>query len=581
MIRIPILFATACLLLFSNLVNAQTIHDLNARLGRGINYGNMFEAPTETEWGNPWQPEYPGIIADLCFDHVRMPIRWEPEERSSAAPPYTITPEFLARVKEVVDATLDEGLHIIINMHHHHDLFDDAAANKDRFLAQWTQISEYFKDYPDSLIFEILNEPNTTVTAEVWNEYLADALDVIRVENPTRAVLIGTANWGGLGGLPDLVLPEDDNIILTIHYYNPFQFTHQGAEWSEGSEAWLGTVWQDTDLERQVVEGEFAPLRALSENEGVAVHIGEFGAYSTADMVSREKWTTYLGRYFEEQGWSWAYWEFSAGFGIYNPSTEQYIDELVNALLHNPMPEPATYERTTIYNSDFSQGVDSWNLNANNGANAQLSSSNNSLNVSISQLGSENWHIQMVRNGFSFEQDKKYSISFTGSAEETRSVGFYAGKASADWNQYGSTNVTLTQSSTEYSAVFDMSTTDSNARLVFDLGSSTHDVAITDIKVEELEYRAPEEPTDPDPPLSLDQSYIETIFPNPSYGRLNIHNIDGYERISIYTATGQKVVTVPIEPGMNTIDTHRWPKGLCFISLTSKTRQASFKVWIK
>jgi endoglucanase len=49
--------------------------EMNARLGRGINMGNAFEAPTETAWSNPWRPEYFGIMSELGFSHVRIPIQ--------------------------------------------------------------------------------------------------------------------------------------------------------------------------------------------------------------------------------------------------------------------------------------------------------------------------------------------------------------------------------------------------------------------------------------------------------------------------------------------------------------------------
>jgi len=101
----------------------------------------------------------------------------------------------------------------------------------------------------------------------------------------------------------------------------------------------LGTTWNDTEEEREAVRKDFAPLIALEKEKNVPIHIGEFGAYEKADMKSRAKWTTFLTRYFGEQGWSWAYWEFSASFGIYNPETKTFNQELVDALLHNEMPE--------------------------------------------------------------------------------------------------------------------------------------------------------------------------------------------------------------------------------------------------
>ena len=125
-------------LLTSLLLTAQTrekAFEINSHLGRGINFGNIFEAPSETAWGNPWKPQYPQIIANLGFNHVRIPIRWEPDERSSANYPYIINTVFLNRIKQVVDSTLNNGLYAIINMHHHEALYEDPDGEKERFLA--------------------------------------------------------------------------------------------------------------------------------------------------------------------------------------------------------------------------------------------------------------------------------------------------------------------------------------------------------------------------------------------------------------------------------------------------------------
>jgi endoglucanase len=133
---------------------------MNERLGRGINMGNCFEAPSETAWGNPWKPEYFRIMSVLGFRHVRIPIRWEPADRSDSIAPYTIRSSFLNRIKQVVDTALKYKLHVIINMHHHDSLFANPEGQKARFLAQWQQIAQFFRSYPDSLLFEVLNEPN-------------------------------------------------------------------------------------------------------------------------------------------------------------------------------------------------------------------------------------------------------------------------------------------------------------------------------------------------------------------------------------------------------------------------------------
>ncbi|MEQ8531452.1 MAG: cellulase family glycosylhydrolase, partial [Imperialibacter sp.] len=133
-----LLLLAAVWLLFTQGAFAQTVSsfDVNDRLGRGINMGNSFEAPTEDAWSNPWQPEYFKIIADLGFQHVRLPVRWETPERSMVDPPYTIHADFLQRIQAVVDTALKYKLHIIVNMHHHDSLFENVTREEPRFLSQ-------------------------------------------------------------------------------------------------------------------------------------------------------------------------------------------------------------------------------------------------------------------------------------------------------------------------------------------------------------------------------------------------------------------------------------------------------------
>jgi len=50
--------------------------------------------------------------------------------------------------------------------------------------------------------------------------------------------------WNGIGHLDELALPEDDrNIIVTVHYYEPFPFTHQSAPWMKETVHLSGVNW--------------------------------------------------------------------------------------------------------------------------------------------------------------------------------------------------------------------------------------------------------------------------------------------------------------------------------------------------
>jgi hypothetical protein len=459
-------------------------------------------------------------------------------------------------------------------MHHHDALFENPEVQKARFLSQWSQIAERFQAYPDSLLFEVLNEPHGNITPAMWNEYFAEALAKIRETNPTRVVLMGIAEYGGLGGISQLELPDDDYIIMSPHYYNPFQFTHQGAEWVAGADAWLGTEWLDIEPERETVESEFNYALHFSETHHIPIHVGEFGAYSKADLQSRIRWTTFLARWFEEHNLSWAYWEFSAGFGIYNPATQQTLTELVDALQHNEMPEATPVFATPIYDSDFSADANGWTLSQQAGAAGTLAAANNKLNVSVSAGGSEAWHLQLVKNGIRLEQGKIYRLTFTGTAEADRAVAFYAGKASSPWNSYSSGGtVTLFAAEATYSFTFEMtSPTDAAARLVFDLGKNLNDVTISDVKVEELSFTVV---------IGIEETTKANVraFPNPSSSYLRIENTEGYNKADLIDMNGRSLETFEISRGANILRIDQIPSGMYILGLSGNGKTASVKIF--
>jgi endoglucanase len=61
--------------------------------------------------------------------------------------------------------------------------------------------------------------------------------------------------------------------------------------------------------------------------------MSEFGAYGKADMVSRVNWTAFMRREAEERGFAWSYWEFDAGFGVYDRAADRWNQELLEALI--------------------------------------------------------------------------------------------------------------------------------------------------------------------------------------------------------------------------------------------------------
>jgi endoglucanase len=310
--------------------------EINKLINRGVNIGNALEAPVEGEWGVTIKEEYFNIIKGANFNSIRIPVCWSAHALNEK--PYTIDPNFFKRIDWVVLEAMQREVIVILNMHHYRALYKDPADQKERFLALWNQIAQRYKDYPFTLVFELLNEPEGNLKAAEWNAMLKETLNVVRRSNPTRMVVIGTVNWNDIKLLNTLELPKDDrNIIVTAHYYLPFQFTHQGASWvsdTNVADAWLGTKWTASTEEKQAIIKDFDAAAAWAKENNRPIYIGEFGAYRKADMDSRARWTKFVADTAIERGFSFTYWEFCAEqFGLYDLSTNSFRKPLLEALI--------------------------------------------------------------------------------------------------------------------------------------------------------------------------------------------------------------------------------------------------------
>ena len=311
-------------------------------LGRGVNFGGTLEAPQEGAWGITLNERMFEAVREGGFQTIRLPVRFS--NHAAAVAPYTLDESFLQRVDFAIAEALEQGLNIIVDVHHYHELDGDPvepgeqatglseAEQRERFLAIWEQVARRYQSYPnDKLLFELYNEPHGR-TEPMWNALVAEALEVVRQTNPDRIVIVSALEWGTAWGLDRLELPDDDRLIVTIHNYAPFQFTMQGASWIEGSEAWRGTsCCSQTQIDEMTVPLDMAAQ--WSEATGRPIFVGEFGANSQAPYDARVTYTRISRELTEARGFSWAYWDFaSEEFGPYDPATDSWRTELHHAL---------------------------------------------------------------------------------------------------------------------------------------------------------------------------------------------------------------------------------------------------------
>jgi endoglucanase len=303
----------------------------NKKLGRGINFGNALEAPKEGEWGVTLKAEYFKAIKEAGFDSVRLPVKWSAHAKADA--PYTIDKKFAERVDWAIDQALANKLRIIVNIHHFGEMDADPDKHLKRLVGLWEQIAERYKDRPADVYFELFNEPHEKFVDAKWNAAIPKMLTSVRKSNPARPVIVGPSNWNGIWALDKLQLPIDRNLIVTVHFYDPFEFTHQGASFVKDANKWKGRKWPQSADEETKIQKSFDQAAAWAKKHDRPVFLGEFGSYQEADMDSRARWTRFVVREAEKRGFSWSYWEFCAGFGAYDPKTDMWRAPMKAALV--------------------------------------------------------------------------------------------------------------------------------------------------------------------------------------------------------------------------------------------------------
>ncbi len=310
-----------------------------ASLGRGINFGNMLDAPREEDWSRRARDVDIDRVAEAGFATIRLPVRFS--NHADAAPPYRLDPDFIARIDHIVDRALADHLHIILDFQAYRQIYgepldphESAVAPslvEERFVALWAQLAGHFRDRPPQVLFELLNEPHGTVTPERWNALLRRTLAAVRAEDPDRMVLVGPGESNIAQYLPRLDLPDDPALIVTIHDYAPTDFTFQGANWMDHPPP-AGLKCCDRSQIAEIV----LPLdiaAAWGKQHHRPIYLGEFGAIDRADLESRATFTRTMRDAAEQRGMSWAYWEFDAGFGVYDLKARDWVTPLRDALL--------------------------------------------------------------------------------------------------------------------------------------------------------------------------------------------------------------------------------------------------------
>ncbi|HPR31669.1 MAG TPA: cellulase family glycosylhydrolase [Prolixibacteraceae bacterium] len=341
-----------------------------APFNRGFNLTNWFQvsSPQQIQFTKYTRQDFEDIKSLGC-DVIRLPINLH--FMTDGAPDYTLDPLFLTFLDEVVGWAEDLEMHLILD-NHTFSVEEDTDPNVGTILEKvWTQMATHYLDASERIYYEVLNEPHG-IADNTWNAIQKKAVEAIRRVDTVHTIIVGPANWNNYNNLSLMPVYDDEKLIYTFHFYDPFLFTHQGAGWSgladlkdipfpydparmpEFPES-LKTHWSYSNFLNYDEHGTIEEVHRLidiaarfSEQRNVPVYCGEMGVY---DLVSpnddRTYWYGVVSDYFEEKGIAWTIWDYHGGFGIFNKNSNGMFEHDLNVavveMLGLTAPEQVPY----------------------------------------------------------------------------------------------------------------------------------------------------------------------------------------------------------------------------------------------
>ena len=328
---------------------------LPPQLLKGINLSNWFNDYSDpAQYRTRFTPAHFDAVKALGFTYVRLPvgntILFNP------AQPATLNATNLPFVDSAVKRATDAGLAVVINLHPWQEEYEKALFQNtmrvSELIAYWKALAGYLKKYtPQQLFFEIYNEPhvgnfsgNATDGWKWWWPVQQQIVQALRKTVPQHYIIAGAEGWNNIHYLVANQPYSTPGVVYNFHFYEPFAFTHQGAEWvgapfnllrgvpypsspervqplvdtTTNTEAknllsWYGGHRFNRDTLKRLI-GKAA---AWASQHNVPLTCNEFGVYKPfAPPADRIQCIRDIRTSLEDYGIGWAMWELDEGFGL-------------------------------------------------------------------------------------------------------------------------------------------------------------------------------------------------------------------------------------------------------------------------
>jgi endoglucanase len=318
-----------------------------AELNRGYNLTNWLESE-RFDGSFAFDHEYVAHLSKNGFLGVRLPIDLDLYVTgvSAEGDEIEVHPDLWTVLDTFDQWTREYGLSLTIDYHQydHSFSFGDAAGVQQAILL-WKAVAAHFADnVRGDLYYELLNEPelstgaSSALPASSWTPIAEEMIAAIRGQDTSHTIIFGDVNWYGIAELSQREPLSDDNIVYAFHSYEPFIFTHQGADWAQmatthdipfpysaerwseyssdfgltGAEpAWIWDQFRNyyRDGTVEAVWNRIAVAKAWAVKHGVPVICNEFGAYERRSRLEdRVAYYDAMIGTFEELEIPWQHW---------------------------------------------------------------------------------------------------------------------------------------------------------------------------------------------------------------------------------------------------------------------------------
>jgi endoglucanase len=328
-----------------------------AHLTRGINLPHWFWLP-ETENLSSHLTTYftqqdAALLQASGINFVRLPVDvalffdWEQ--------PNTLKPEYIPALDAALNLLLAHDLAVIVTPFGDFDQRLSEGADGTPF---WRLFATHLSAFdPERMFLMISNEP-LLIPAD-WEPVREQLAAAIRSGAPDHTIIAPTPlrygytdnEWGTLEALLAMSPLDDPNVIYSVHFYEPFVFTHQGAEWT-GWYSWLHGIPYPSTPENVIPAAETTAntitdpdlgwipdvirsygnerwnhiyledrLRVAinwSNTHRVPLIVDEFGVYryGGVNLADRINWLTDMRTLLEQYQIGWAMWDYAGGFSL-------------------------------------------------------------------------------------------------------------------------------------------------------------------------------------------------------------------------------------------------------------------------